>query len=809
MNKTEHPLHDFDFTIDPDESKYVEKLLSFISTGQSLNFEGFEKKELNVKWISYLLCDQQASARLSRKGLTINHATIKGKLDMEGLALDLCIDFDDCTFEEEVNFNSAKIGSLTFQKAILKNGLTLISAEIGGQLNCRGAILGNNQKGTSALVAQNAIIQGSVLLDQYEDNDDIAHNRRFVAKGDVDIQGIRIGGLLSCSGGLFVNIGKDCISAQNAVISGDVIFSKKSSCIGEVNLQGANISGTLYFCGKKIINSNGWAINAKRIKVGGDVLFADGFMAKGEVKFCGAQIGGQLKCEGSKFNKPDKDFGDNAAFVAKGLRINGPVFMNNEFTANGIVKLTNARIEGNLDCTGGEFYNKCGTAIDLQRAKIDGDVFLSDTPVNNQVRESDENKRFRAIGEVNLCGANINGQLNCKNGLFNNDKNNCDNIKEEIFAIKAIGLAINGPLFMSEGFEAIGGVDLLNAKIAATVYCCGGKFIANKKLAINAERITVGGDWILHHNDYYYDDKKDKKLVVNGNINLKKANIAQGFIFHGCVESENFKLILENARIDTIDDRMEVWKSLQNINLHGCIYESIAYNSPYKCSERKIWLAKQPPADDFTPQPYRQLAKVLDEMGYESEAREVRIEMNDRLRRKKKTVENENAEDKHKKTFSKLYNIIRTRKRQLWLRIAKLLFGYGYKPFRVLNWALLILIIGAVIFWLSYNNGLLKRVKPANETKAQTDSMITENQPKFSPVFYSLDVFLPIGNLQQADNWHPKYKISRAQGDQGKLISYIGDWSYWLTLWMYFQILSGWLLVTLLIGGLSGLIRER
>ncbi len=60
---------------------------------------------------------------------------------------------------------------------------------------------------------------------------------------------------------------------------------------------------------------------------------------------------------------------------------------------------------------------------------------------------------------------------------------------------------------------------------------------------------------------------------------------------------------------------------------------------------------------------------------------------------------------------------------------------------------------------------------------------------------YSVDVFTPVIDLRQANYWLPKY-----------------DKEHWifggvLRGYLWFQIISGWIIVTLFLTGLSGLVK--
>ena len=78
--------------------------------------------------------------------------------------------------------------------------------------------------------------------------------------------------------------------------------------------------------------------------------------------------------------------------------------------ANGELRLTNARIAGQLNCVGGRFDIPDGIAFGADSMHIEGSVFLSTLP--------DSIYGFHATGEVRLLNAQIAGQLNCSVGRF-------------------------------------------------------------------------------------------------------------------------------------------------------------------------------------------------------------------------------------------------------------------------------------------------------------------------------------------------------------------------------------------------------
>ena len=164
------------------------------------------------------------------------------------------------------------------------------------------------------------------------------------------------------------------------------------------------------------------------------------------------------------------------------------------------------------------------------------------------------------------------------------------------------------------------------------------------------------------------------------------------------------------------------------------------------------------------------MAKVLKEGGYESDAKEILI-----------------AKEKAKSKEMKCY-------RRLPHALYGLFVGYGYRPWRALWFGLIIIVVGGFLFNAGFQSASMTPVK------------ISDNSPEFHAFVYSLDVFLPVIDLHQANYWLPdstkdfKLNISEkiSKNFSGKIL-----WYY-----VWFEIVAGWVLATLLVGSLTGLIRR-
>ena len=165
-----------------------------------------------------------------------------------------------------------------------------------------------------------------------------------------------------------------------------------------------------------------------------------------------------------------------------GLVTSGGVFMRYGFQSYGKVRLRDARIGGDLSCTGGTFHNPRGAAINAERIQTGGHVFLN----KSVLARANEPSFFSAEGEVRLQGARIGGDLNCVGGAFKKpigggSKN----------AIAADHMKVRRVFF--EDFSVDGQVRMQGARISGYLSCLGEKKRLDEKSSIDLSSATAGG----------------------------------------------------------------------------------------------------------------------------------------------------------------------------------------------------------------------------------------------------------------------------------------------------------------------------
>ena len=92
--------------------------------------------------------------------------------------------------------------------------------------------------------------------------------------------------------------------------------------------------------------------------------------------------------------------------------------------------------------------------------------------------------------------------------------------------------------------------------------------------------------------------------------------------------------------------------------------------------------------------------------------------------------------------------------------------------------------------------------KPAYQSAVRKGAQPTEfvptmfsGYPKFNQFWFSVDIFVPLFNLHQEIHWH------LARDKRGGFP--------WLTLWYWFEIVAGWILTSLFLLSITGLLRPR
>ena len=567
----------------------------------------------------------------------------------------------------------------------------------------------------------------------------------FEAEGGVRLLGATIGGNLECDKGKFINPKGCAFNAERADVSGHVFLRNYFKAEGQVVLASMRIGGSLDCSKGQFISQEGTTLEGESLEVEGSVFLGPDFEAKGKVSLYSATIGGFLYCDKSQFINPK-----GVAFNADGLKVEGSVFLRNGFKAEGEVHMINATIGGSLECDNGQFLNSGGTALNADGLKVERYVFLRNG--------------FRANGEVNLHSTRIGRDLECDSGQFFNPKKT---------ALNANGLKIEGSVFLGIGFKAEGEVWLSSATIGTNLACDLGKFINPEGRALNAERLKVEGSVFLRSG-----------FKAEGRVSLAGATIGGQFVFTRVISPTEVTLDLRSARIGTLLDDQKSWSESGKLFLQGLVYDDIHDSAPMDAKTRIDWLRRQP-SDNFRAQPYEQLATVLRKSGHDADAKKILI-----------------AKEKDRINLAKLSFFER-----LWRRFLGLTIGYGYRPWRAFWIGLVVVALGWLLFGVGFRaDVMVPSNKEAYVSGDYGERRVSEDYPKFNALVYSLDMFVPLVNLHQASYWFPNANRDGELNISEKLRLSISGGLLRTYLWVH--IVMGWVLTTLLVVGLTVLIRS-
>ena len=406
---------------------------------------------------------------------------------------------------------------------------------------------------------------------------------------------------------------------------------------------------------------------------------------------------------------------------------------------------------------------------------------------------------FLSEGGVFLFAANIGGGLHCNGGKFKAGMHN------ENGAIAGDGAKIGGNLFLRDGFSAEGGVRFLGASIGVDLDCTDGKFVNKRGCALAVDGAKINGKMSLSQGFFA---EGDVAVQLSG-VDIAGGLDCYGGTFKGDVIAQDAKIKkalvwlevqgcgtvrLPYAAVGVVaDDEETLRESLRKFTFHLDGFSYTRFANIVKVKSRIAWLNNRPKDVPFSPQPFEQAAKVLFAMGHDSDAREVLLEKERRL--------TEHGGISGLRKFARRY---------IWDCFA----GYGYRLRRTIAWSAAVILAGTGIFDYADDFCHIVPSQPAvvvsdKYADAQTHKCAIESAPtketvrlfpdypKFQPFMYSVDVFFPFFALHQEPYWEPK------AGEGNEIVLYL------LRMWFWFEVAAGWLLTSLLVLSVTGLLRPR
>jgi hypothetical protein len=480
------------------------------------------------------LCSGGSSSRIDIRG-----AHITGQLNLEDHELACGLYLTQCRFDKPISLRRAVCrticlddslvpgidadwanikGSLVLRNRFFCRGeLKLLGASIDEILDCRGAhisnaggnaILAGSLRVTSVLlyggfyargtlafpaatIASNFNADGATIhaaggialnLERLETGGHVfvrvdAQDRRPWLDGTVRLYRASIGGNVEFNGARVARPGDTAIEATGLTAKGGVFLRYGFESKGQILLDSAHIGSRLDMSGARLHNAGAVALSAVGLSTVQDIRFAPAPAHKGGTR---SEVEGTIVLEratvGSDLNMTEAWLTNPGGTVirARGATIRGDLFLR-DARASGEVQLLGVRIDGRLHLAGAVLDNERGMALYAAGIKTGGSIFLGNV--------DEPARRFVAHGSVVLDQAEINGHLRCEGATLNGPE----------VALSLYRGWVHGDLTCTQGFSAMGLVQLMAAKVDGNFVANEASFENRGDTALNAERLIVGG----------------------------------------------------------------------------------------------------------------------------------------------------------------------------------------------------------------------------------------------------------------------------------------------------------------------------
>ncbi|MFD3921455.1 membrane-associated oxidoreductase [Streptomyces sp. NPDC058595] len=228
----------------------------------------------------------------------------------------------------------------------------------------------------------------------------------------------------------------------------------------------------------------------------------------------------------------------------------------------------------------------------------------------------------------------------------------------------------------------------------------------------------------------------EARLSQPGGVALRASSCVVGELWLRAAAPVEGSVNLRRSQLELLHVAPEVWP--ERVHLDGLTYGTLA---PHEPAERRLAMLKRD-VDGYVPYAYEQLTASYRRIGDDAAARTVQL-----------------AKQRRQRRGLAWYA-------RLWGHVQDLTVGYGFRPMRAVTWMLSLLAVASAAY-------AVRRPRPLK----------ADESPDFNPVFYSLDLLLPIIDFGQERAFTPE-----------------GGWHQGLS---YVLIITGWILATTIIAGVT------
>jgi hypothetical protein len=388
-------------------------------------------------------------------------------------------------------------------------------------------------------------------------------------------------------------------------------------------------------------------INMSRLQVDGSLHMRNAEFTK--VELVNARVGGELDLNSS-----------NVTGNLNMIRLHAQSLFMNSSNVAGKLDMNGLHVDQSLFMRGKANFAEVelvaahvGGTLDLSSSNVTGKLGMNGLHVAQSLLMR-ENAKFAEVelvtahidGNLELNSANVTGKLDMNSLKVNTHLL----MKEDEFAeVKLVGANVGGQLEMT------------GSKVRGLLDCHGmaverGFFMnATFSDSIDCRVAQIKGDLHLENGQF------KKKVDLSG------AEIGGVLRLHSAQWSRGVTFVLRDAKAGVIPALADGWAP--KLDLDG-----LTYRSAGKVDQFEHWLRR---FDRYAPQPYDQLASVVQSQGKSTLATAIRYSGRERERSEA------------------------TGRAWAWLTTLKWVIGYGYYPYYAMLWVIGLVIAGAIVLRIS------------------------------------------------------------------------------------------------------------
>ncbi|MCT4352063.1 membrane-associated oxidoreductase [Streptomyces sp. Je 1-79] len=426
--------------------------------------------------------------------------------------------------------------------------------------------------------------------------------------------------------------------------------------------------------------------------------------------------------------KAPQEEGEIAALKITGARITGVLDLKYA-TIDAAIRLSHCHFDAVPDLYGAQLrqLNLSGSALPgLASATLRVEGVLRMTGC--QVR-----------GPVRLGGAQISGALFMEQARFT--------ATDDSEPVLQLNQATIGADWWAPEMRAHGQVRLTGATIAGRINVQDAEFDNPGHTALDAQNLNVGAH------------VRARCIRTQGRVELRGSRISGRLdLLHARLSHPGDTALRASSCVigelwlrggDRIEGALNLRRSQIEILTLGpemlpdeVYLSNLAYTvlSPHEPAESRLPMLERD-GDRYEPYGYEQLTAAYRHVGDDDAARLVQL-----------------AKQRRRRTTLTWYG-------RLWGYVQDATVGYGFRPLRAAVWLLSLMAVGSLAYGLDHP----RPIKP-------------DESPDFNPVFYTLDLLLPVINFGQESAFAPE------------------GWHQWLS---YTLIITGWILATTIVAGVT------